>query len=167
MTTDTYSDDKDKSLVGKGYCSRRSNKEKKSNIGGSDSKNSNNSNSSKIMDELWTNNCISDKLVYCLGSTSDYEINEDTKEIRITHKYYDHAEWVLYHINTHKPPPQFVINRSDLTRKLKKEIASLRSTPTILNDVITTAVRRILEVINPEYYHVNGIYGKVKWRLDP
>ena len=169
MTTITYSEDKDKSLVGKDYCSQRTTKEKKPKS--SESSPSNDSNNCgpdvEISDEFWTTNRLIDKLVNRLGSKNIYNINEDSKEIRITHKYYDQAEWVLYHINIHKPAPQFVINLSDLSRKLKEEISSLRSTPTTLNEVITAAVRRILEAVNPEYYHVNGIHGKVKWRFDP
>jgi hypothetical protein len=168
MTTITYSEDKNKSLVGKGYCSQLSTEEKKPRSSASSSRDSNNYDPGKeISDVPWTNNCLTDKLVYRLGSTSSYKINAVSKEILITHKYYDQAEWVLYHINIHKPPPQFVINLSDLTRKLKEEISSLRPTPSTLNEIITTAVRRMLESVNPEYYHVNGIYGKVAWRLDP
>jgi hypothetical protein len=168
MTTNAYSEDKNKSLVSKGYYSQSSTEEKKPRSSASNSKDSNNYDPGKeISDVPWTNNCLTDKLVYRLGSTSSYKINAVSKEILITHKYYDQAEWVLYHINIHKPPPQFVINLSDLTRKLKEEISSLRPTPSTLNEVITTAVRRMLESVNPEYYHVNGIYGKVAWRLDP
>ena len=32
--------------------------------------------------------------------------------------------------------------------------------------IITNAVRRLYESVDPEYYHVNGIHGKVKWRFD-
>lgn len=117
--------------------------------------------------EFWTKEKLIDELVLCLGSASSYDINEATKKIYITHKYYDQAEWYIYRINVYKPTPQFIINLSDLTNRIKKEIVSLRSTPTTLNEVMTTAVRRIVESVNPEYYHLNGIYGKIRWRLEP
>jgi hypothetical protein len=123
-------------------------------------------NATESLYEFWTKEKLIDKLVSCLGSVNSYDINEVTKQIYITHKYYDYAEWFIYRINVYKPTPQFIINRSDLTNRLKKEIASLRSTPTTLNEVITTAVRRIIESVNPEYYHLNGIHGKIRWRLE-
>jgi hypothetical protein len=117
--------------------------------------------------EFWTKEKLIDELVLCLGSVSSYDLNEVTKQIYITHKYYDHAEWFIYRINVYKPTPQFIINRSDLSNRLKKEIVCLRSTPTTLNEVMTTAVRRIVESVNPEYYHLSGIHGKIRWRLEP
>ena len=117
--------------------------------------------------EFWTKEKLIDELVLCLGSVNSYDVNEVTKQIYITHKYYDHAEWFIYHINVYKPTPQFIINQSDLTNRLKKEIVSLRSTPTTLNEVMTTTVRRIVESVNPEYYHLSGIHGKIRWRLEP
>lgn len=167
MTTNTYAVDYDKSLIDNGHHSFPVERNKSRRQASDPRDLSNYDSCEDVSDELWTINCLSDKLVYRLATTNRYRINKFTKEIHIIHKYYDQAEWVLYRINIYKPPPQFVINLSDLTTKLKKEIIRLKSTPIVLKKVVTDAVRRLLEAVNPEYYHVNGIYGKVKWRLEP
>jgi hypothetical protein len=117
--------------------------------------------------DFWTLEKIVDELVYRLGSINSYVINNVTKHISISHKYYDQAEWLIYRINVWRPIPEFIINKSDLTHRLKKEIADLRSTPTTLNEVMTEVVRRILEAVDSRYYRVSSIYGNVRWRIEP
>lgn len=43
----------------------------------------------------------------------------------------------------------------------------LVSAPATLNDVMTNTVRRIVEAVDPKYYHLAGIHGKIRWRIDP
>jgi hypothetical protein len=118
--------------------------------------------------EFWTKERLTDELVFRVGSTTSFEINEVTKEIYVSHKYYDRAEWLIYRINRYKPIPEFVFNLSDLTYRLKKEVMRLLvSAPATLNDVMTNTVRRIVEAVDPKYYHLAGIHGKIRWRIDP
>jgi len=117
--------------------------------------------------EFLTKEGLIDELVFCLGSFNSYNLNELIKEIEITHKYYDRAEWLIYRINVFNPIPEFEINLSDLSFRLKREIADLVSTPVLLDDVMTNVVRRLLESVDPSYYHLAGIHGKIRWRLVP
>ena len=117
--------------------------------------------------DFWTTERLIDELAFCLSAVASYVIEEDTNHIHITHKYSDQAEWMSHRINVWKPTPQFVINISDLTTRLKKELKEISSTPETLNYVITQAVARIFEGVNFEFYHRSGIAGKVRWRLDP
>jgi hypothetical protein len=121
----------------------------------------------KVSYDFWTIGCLIDELAFCLSSVASYVIKEDTNQIHITHKYYDQAEWMFHRINVWKPTPEFVINISDLTTRLKKELKEISSTPETLNDVITQAVARIFEAVNFELYHKSGIAGKLRWRLEP
>ena len=117
--------------------------------------------------DFWTTGHIIDELAFRLSSVASYVIKEDTNKILISHKYYDQAEWLSHRINVWKPTPEFVINVSDLTSRLKKELKEISSTPETLNHVVTQAVARIFEAVNFELYHKSGIAGKLRWRLDP
>lgn len=116
--------------------------------------------------EQWTTAALEDELTFCLCSVNFYVIKEDTKEIHISHKYYDQAEWIIYRINLWSPLPLFVINISDLTPKLKKELENLLVTPETLNRVVIHAIDRIFENIDERYYHLSGIINRIKWRFE-
>ena len=117
--------------------------------------------------DFWTTERLVDELAFCLSSVASYIIKEYTNQIHIIHKYSAQAEWMFHRINIWKPTPEFVINISDLTSRLKQELKEISSTPETLNYVITQAVAKIFEAVNFEYYHRSGIAGKLRWRLDP
>jgi hypothetical protein len=54
-----------------------------------------------------------------------------------------------------KPSPVFVINISDLTPRIKSEIAAISQTTTTLQYVLTHAVGRIFENLDFDYYHLS------------
>jgi hypothetical protein len=120
-----------------------------------------------------TNAAIKDELVYQLSSTCPYEVvmddNRLTPYIRFRAKYYEQAEFILYRINTWNPktPPVFIINTSDLTKKLQKELEQLQKSDSIgFDKLVTEAVQSLLESVNQRYYHINGIAYKVTWRFE-
>ena len=117
--------------------------------------------------EYWSRNKLIDELVYHLCSINSCIVDKFSKQIVISHKYLDRAEWIIYRINLWKPVPKFTINRSDLTNVLKQKIADSCHGPTDLDETMTRTVRRILEAVNPRYFHLSGIYGKVRWGLEP
>jgi hypothetical protein len=75
--------------------------------------------------------------------------------------YYAQAEYFLRRINIYDPLPVFVLHDEDVPEGLAEEIGKLDE-KTAYN-LITDVVRRIYETIDSDYYHINGIYGKVKW----
>jgi len=115
--------------------------------------------------EEWTIAKIVDELVCEMGCSNLYTIDKKTKHICITRKYYDQAKWVLYRINVFDPIPEFVIDISDLSRRMKCELHSFCTDPIELKRIITEAISRILEAVDPKYYHVSGVHGKFRWRL--
>jgi hypothetical protein len=113
-----------------------------------------------------TEAALEDELVLLLLSKNECEILKDfvgRDEILIFHPYINQAEGLLYRINLYNPLPEFVIWESDIPMGLAVELKRLGKVS--MNRVITNAVRRIYETVDPEYYHTNGIYGKVKWRF--
>jgi hypothetical protein len=118
----------------------------------------------------WTKAAIEDELTFRLSSAKSFMVNEDTGEIHITYKYHDYAQLFLYRLNTWVPRPVFVINLSDLSMELKLQLKELKRlpTPTVLDEVVTSAIGRILESVNERYYHLSGAMGKIiEWRFEP
>jgi len=113
--------------------------------------------------ELFSISAIEDELTSRLSSTNEFYVNEKTREIRITWKYLDRAKKLLYCINLYDPAPEFLISSSDIPQKLSDELNHLDEMTKL--EVITNVIRRIYESIDPPYFHKNGIYGKIKWRM--
>lgn len=112
----------------------------------------------------FTEAALEDRLVRLLSSKCTAEVVEQedgSQWIYIFHPYLQQAEHLLYKINVYQPLPKFVIFPEDISSGLAKELESLGKVT--MSKVITNAVRRLYESINPEYYHTNGIYGKVQW----
>jgi hypothetical protein len=118
----------------------------------------------------WSTAAITDELTYQLSSACSFSIDMNSKQIHITHKYYDRAEFVLHHINIWDPsiPPVFIINCSDLTKALQNELERLKeSDPRLFDRVVTDAIQSLMEGINERYYHISGVAYKISWRFDP
>lgn len=114
----------------------------------------------------YTGAAIIDELTFRLSSFNACHLEEDLDGntfIRIHHPYLQQAEANLYKCNIYDHPPQFVIFKADLPKWLMDSLATLDKVT--MKRIITDAVRRIYESIDPEYFHTNGIYGKVNWTV--
>ena len=113
--------------------------------------------------QLFTISAIEDDLTYHFSSECDVQVVPETRVIHIKHKYLDYATRFLFLINLQREPPIFEISLRDIPQKLVEILGKLDSTT--FNTIFTNVVRRILESVNPVYFHTNGIYGKVRWRI--
>lgn len=107
---------------------------------------------------------LEDELVRLLSSNYTTEVVEQedgSQWIYIFHPYMQQAEHLLYKINLYQPLPKFVIFTEDIPAGLARELENLGKVK--MNKVITNVVRRLYESVDFDYYHTNGIYGKVKW----
>ena len=77
--------------------------------------------------------------------------------------YYAQAEFLIRRINVYDPVPIFVLRTEDIPEGLANELQGLGKV--MMHKVITNVVRRIYESVDPDYFHINGIWGKVKWHL--
>ena len=114
----------------------------------------------------YTPAALEDKLVELFSSknVSDVLLDEDENwYIHVFHPYLNQAEGLIYSINLSDPLPKFVIWSEDIPLGLAEALKQLGKVK--MKRVITNAVRRIYESVDPEYYHTNGIHGKVKWRF--
>jgi hypothetical protein len=106
---------------------------------------------------------LEDAIVSKLSSACSYKIDERTRTIHITWKYLDDALQLLYKINVFKPTPYFEIHICDLPNNLRKTLESLPRN--IVDELVTRAVRRIVESTDPSYYHISGVQGRIRWKF--
>jgi hypothetical protein len=122
---------------------------------------------------LWTISKIEEELVFHLSSYCDTEIKEDAsrinnniKEIVIKHPYQEQAKSILYKINLANRPLVFNIYNNTFSPKLKEELNHLYQTnKEVFNEIVTNSVKRLYESIDYQYFHMNGIGGKIVWTI--
>ena len=104
---------------------------------------------------LWTSNKLKDKLYLRLAS-----IKKGGKR-----KYEEQAKNLLYRIPVYQPTPYFIINASDLSPRLIKELESLSDLE--LDEVIKDVLSQIFESINKDYFLLSiHRYNLLRWRIE-
>jgi hypothetical protein len=117
-------------------------------------------------EEIWTTERIVDEVFLNLAGKTEYvTIEENDRSIPVK-KYYRQARKLMKWIPIAKPSPEFVINISDLTPKVRKEIESISAYRDTLQYVLTQAVGRIFENLDFEYYHLS-IARNLRVRFEP
>ncbi len=107
-------------------------------------------------DSIWLSGELKDKLYLRLAS-----VKKDGKK-----KYDEQAKYLLYRIPVYQPTPYFIINESNLSPRLIKELASL--TEQELDEVIKDVLSQIFESINKDYFLLSvHRYNLLRWRIEP
>jgi hypothetical protein len=114
-------------------------------------------------EEQWTTEYLVDELFLHLAAIKEIITGCNGREIPVR-KYCRQARELIRWIPIARPAPDFVINISDLTPRLKSELASIADTPKTLQYTLMHAVARIFENLDFEYYHLS-IAKKLKVRL--
>lgn len=100
---------------------------------------------------------------YTLAALEDVLLKSFLTSKKNERFYYAQAEYYIRRINVYKPLPIFVLHIEDIPEALVKELDTLGK---VTKDrIISNVVRRIYESVDPDYFAVNGIYSKVKYRL--
>jgi hypothetical protein len=106
--------------------------------------------------EIWTIEKIKDELYIHLISI---KINGERK-------YERQGRDLIYRIPVHQPTPGFIINNSDLSSRLKKELSSLDYAD--LDIVVRDFISMIYESLNKNYFLLSvKRYGLIFWRVEP
>jgi hypothetical protein len=116
--------------------------------------------------EIWTVEYIVDRLFFEmleLNDNADADGWEDYQKNRQKEKYYNRAKEVLK-MAAGLPSPIFVINKSDLTLRLKRELAGIKKGDA-LDYVVTEAIGRVCENQNAKLYHLT-LKKCLGWRFD-
>jgi hypothetical protein len=122
---------------------------------------------SELVCPVLSNAAIRDELAFQLGSAVTCDIT-DNGMISIDHKYSILANYVLYRMCIWISPPVFVINTSDLSQLLYRELEQLKKCdPKGFDRTVTEAVQLLMEGMNERYYHISGVAYKFIWRFEP
>jgi hypothetical protein len=116
--------------------------------------------------EYWTIECLIDQLFLNLCSSKQTIINDNGRALTIR-KYYAQARELMKWVPIAKlPSNEFVINISDITSVVRKEIENLGNNPKTLQYILTQAAGRIFENLDFEYYHLS-IARNLRVRFEP
>ena len=112
--------------------------------------------------ERWSELCLAEQLFLELATTKLIVSHNGNGTCGITvHKYYNEAlrlrKWLIFS----RPPPEFVVNLSDLSSRVIAELKTLDDPA----DVLKQAVGRIFENIDELQYH-RSIASLLKVRLE-
>jgi hypothetical protein len=114
-------------------------------------------------EEYWTTEYIVDRLFFEMTeSRDDAQGWEDYQHTGQRKKYYCRAHDVIK-MAAGRPIPIFVINTSDLTTRLKKELSELKEET--LDYVVSEAVGRVCENVNSKMYHLT-LKKCLGWRFE-
>ena len=115
--------------------------------------------------EYWTENALVEELFLQLAGTKKTAVAKNRlsrKYMLLTdYKYYQQALELRRWIPIARPPPEFIVNLSDLSTRVIAELKVLQNT----QDVLKQAVGRIFENIDEQQYH-RSIASQLKVRLD-
>lgn len=114
----------------------------------------------------YTPAALEDEFLYLLSSKTECDVIIDENGEWYIHPFYPYinqAESLIYKINLHDSIPPFVIWQSDIPDGLVNKLTRLGRVA--MKRVITNAIRRLYESIDPTYYHTNGVHGKIKWKF--
>ena len=114
----------------------------------------------------YTPSALEDELTFLCSSKTECDVILDENGQWYIHPFYPYlnqAEGLLYKINISDPLQEFVIWPNDIPLGLAEALKRLGKIA--MKRVITNAVRRLYQSVDPTYYHTNGIHGKVRWRF--
>lgn len=103
--------------------------------------------------EEWTIECLVDQLFLSLAGTKECVTNGKDETLHVK-KYYRRAREIIKSISIWRPPPIFIINISDLPKRIIKEFEAVTDDKTRAY-VLTQAVGRIFENLDFEHYHLS------------
>jgi hypothetical protein len=114
-------------------------------------------------DEDWTTEYIVDRLFFEMTESRDDAQGWEDYPLRGQRKrYYDRAHDAI-RMAAGRPSPIFVINISDLTTRLKRELSELNEDT--LDYVVNEATGRVCENVNPKLYHLT-LKKCLGWRFE-
>jgi len=113
---------------------------------------------------LWTREKLIDELFLHLARISEIVTNENGEKIAVR-KYYPLATELERWIPIARPPPEFIVDKSDFNDRLRKELLDEITSDDARQDVLKEAVGRIFENLNFERHHLS-IARNLKVRLE-
>jgi hypothetical protein len=116
-----------------------------------------------VQSELWTSEKLIDELFLLLVSISESVSNDKGETISVT-KYPRRARELCKRIPVARPPPDYIVEKSDLNEKLRTELVEEITSEEARQHILKEAVGRIFENLNSREYHLS-IARNLKVRL--
>jgi hypothetical protein len=98
---------------------------------------------------VWSTERLIDELFLELDNVK--EIDENSGLIK--RKYEEQAKWLIHRIPVYRPAPPYIINLSDLSTRIKEELADLDNKT--LDYVLKGSISRIFEGIDQRYFRLS------------
>jgi len=129
---------------------------------------------STLEDELF--NCLSSKATHTVTYNpivEQYPMLKDNircQHIEFDYKYQKQAAIFMHRISVYDKrgnPPEFVINLSDLPRKVKEELFDVRkNNPVEFRRIMLKSIDRLCEEVDFNYFHQSAAGLPKKWRFE-
>jgi hypothetical protein len=116
-----------------------------------------------LQPEFWTSEKVIDELFLHLARVKEIATDGNGDKITVK-KYYQRARDIFKRIPVARPPPEYLIDKSDLNERLRKELLEEITSNDARHDVLKEAAGRIFENLNFEYYHLS-VARNLKVRL--
>ena len=104
----------------------------------------------RVVKEAWSTGRLIDELFLELDNVREIDEKSGTTK----RKYEEQAKWLIYRIPVYRPVPAFVINLSDLSTRIKEELADLNDTT--LDYVLKETIGRIFEGVDQRYFRLSA-----------
>jgi len=111
-----------------------------------------------VVKEAWSTERLVDELFLELDNVKEL----DEKSGLTKMKYEERAKWLIHRIPVYRPTPAFIINLSDLSTKIKEELADLDNET--LDYVLKETIGRIFEGIDQRYFRLS-VRRFLKWKI--
>jgi hypothetical protein len=111
-----------------------------------------------VVKEAWSTERLIDELFLELDNVKEL----DEKSGLTKRKYEERAKWLIHRIPVYRPTPEFIINLSDLSTKIKEELADLDNET--LDYVLKETIGRIFEGIDQRYFRLS-VRRFLKWKI--
>ena len=112
----------------------------------------------RVAKEAWSTGRLIDELFLELDN-----VKEIDEKIGLTkRKYEEQAKWLMHRLLVYRPALAFIINLSDLSTRIKEELAALNNE--LLNDVMLAVICRIFENIDERYFRLSA-RRFLKWEI--
>jgi hypothetical protein len=111
-----------------------------------------------VVKDSWSTGRLIDELFLELDNVKKM----DEKSGLTKRKYEEHAKWLMYRIPVYRPAPPFIVNLSDLSTRIKEELADLDDET--LDYVLKESIGRIFESIDQSYFRLS-VRRLLKWEI--
>lgn len=112
----------------------------------------------EVAKDEWTTGRLIDELFLELDNIKV----RDEKNGLTKRKYEERTKWLIHRIPVYRPAPPFIVNLSDLSTRIRQELADLENET--LDHVLKETIGRIFEGVDQRYFRLS-VRRFLKWEI--